>query len=172
VGAFDGNFSEGVNALLDPFGAATGNLGMDWFGSDLHSDVSEWGSDVIDFGNIMWKDRWNGVRKNPGRGLMSGGDNVLAGNPVGTHVNNEVFHRDDKPMWDIYGGPNQENFQNAADKGIDTSAAEGVNAVGNTVGKGIINYFTLGLGSTALDAADAWGRKDNSRADKIPSRVC
>jgi len=167
VDAFGGNSSENFNALLDPFGAATGNLGLDWFGSDLHDDVSSWGSDVTDFGNSMWKDRWNGIRKNPGRALMSGGDGFTAGNPVGTRINNEVFHRDDKPLWDIYGGPNQENFQNAADKGIDTSAAEGVHGVGSTIGKGIINYFTLGLGSTALDAMDAWGRKEDKQAGDI-----
>lgn len=157
---FGGDKGDIVNNLLDPLGGFLENAGENpWGLNELHEDTGDWMDDLADSTASLAKSRWDNVRKDPKRMLIAGamGDGFTAGNPVGTRVNNKLWGREDTPQWDIYGGPTEQDYQDAEDKGLDTSNIRGLNAVGSTIGKGVINYFTGGLGSTVLDAANNWG---------------
>lgn len=170
AGVFSGDKGDIVGNLLDPVGGTMENYGLSDYNplSDTHDDVNNWMDDMADVNSVVAQDRWRKVRDNPQRLAYTGGDIFTSYNPVGTRIANK-WEADDTttPAWDIYGGKTDENYQNAERRGIDTSNSRGLGAVGSTIGKGVINYFTAGLGSTALDALNSWGYGDESGAGDI-----
>jgi hypothetical protein len=159
-GVFSGDKGDIINNSLDPVGGFfQQNPDLDFFGAnDFHNDVGNWMDDLGDGNEAMAQNRWRNWRKGDGlqRSMMSG-DLYASGSPWGTKLNNEVFHRDDKPIWNTLGGKTSEDYRYAESQGEDTSNNQGLDAVGDTIGKGFLNAFTFGLGSTATSALDNWG---------------
>jgi hypothetical protein len=164
---FSGDKGDIINNSLDPVGGFIDNFGLDpWGANDLHNDVGNWMDDLGDANSAMAQNRWRNWRKRDGpqRALMSG-DLYASGTPWGTKINNEVFQRDDKPVWDSLGGKTADDYRYAESRGENTNNNRGVDAFGKTIGNGFLNAFTFGLGSTAANALDSWGYGDNNGAE-------
>lgn len=168
IGAFSGDKGDIVNNLLDPVGGfLQQNPELDFFGAnELHNDVGDWMDDLGDANSAMAQNRWKNFRKGDGfKRMAMSGDLYAAGSPWGTKLNNEIYGRDDKPIWTTMGGKTSDDYAYAESKGEDTSANRGVDSLGTTIGNGFLNAFTFGLGSTAVNALDAWGYGDNAAAE-------
>lgn len=166
---FGGDKGDVVNNLLDPFGGFMENVGINPFGlNELHEDTGDWMDDLADGNSAMAQNRWKNWKDGGGfeRMLLSG-DLYASGSPWGTKLNNELFGRDDKPIWNTMGGKTSGDYAYAASKGNDMSANAGVDAVGSTIGNGFLNAFTFGLGSTAARALDAYGNEGSVAGEDV-----
>lgn len=170
AGVFSGDKGDIVGNLLDPVGGTMNNWGLGEYNplSDTHDDVNNWMDSMADTNSVVAQDRWKKVKDNPQRLLYSGGDLYTSYNPVGTRIANKwEGDSSSTPAWDIYGGKTPENYQDAENRGINTANSRGLGQIGSTVGKGFLNAYTFGLGSTAADALNSWGYGDNSGASDI-----
>lgn len=170
AGVFSGDKGDIVGNLLDPIGGTMDNWGLGDYNplNDTHNDVNDWMDDMADTNSVVAQDRWKKVKDNPQRLAYTGGDLYTSYNPVGTRIANKwEGDSSSTPAWDIYGGKTGEDYQNAENRGINTANSRGLGAVGSTIGKGVLNAYTFGLGSTAADALNSWGYGDNSGAGDI-----
>ncbi len=174
AGVFSGDKGDFVNNLLDPMGGfLQNNPNFDPFGAnDFHNDVGEWMDDLGDTTELLGRSRtkniWNEIRSGDMlKRDAATGFSGFGGSPIGTRFTNKINAEEDRPLWDMYGGATPDDYDYVASKGQDTSAHEGLGAVGSAVGKGFINAFTLGLGSTALDALNSYGYGEDVDAEKI-----
>lgn len=160
VGVFGGDKGDIVNNLLDPVGGfmQTWDIGQGSDYGDLHNGIGNWMDDLGDSNSIMAQNRWKNFRKDDGlKRMLQTGDLYASGSPWGTKLNNEIWHTDNKPLWDTLGDTTSADQQEVENRGQDLSAYGGLRTVGTGIGKGFINAFTYGAGSTAIDAMDAWG---------------
>lgn len=116
---------------------------------DFAGNAGDWVQNMGEFGVSTLQDDWNKLRKNP-TSLAMGFD------PMSAKISNKTFGTDYKPYVSVYGGPTQENFQNAESRGIDTSNAQGADQIGRFAADRAADYFTGGWGSGALHTADAY----------------
>lgn len=169
AGVFSGDKGDIVGNILDPIGGTMDNFGLGEYNplGDTHDDVNSWMDDMADVNSQVAQDRWRKVRENPQRLAYTGGDLFTSYNPVGTRALNKVEgNSDPTAAWDMYGGKTEENYQNAERRGMDTSNSRGLGQVGSAIGKGILNAYTFGLGSTAVDALNNYGY-DQSNDDLL-----
>ena len=166
---FGGDKGDIVNNLLDPLGGFLENAGVNpWGMNELHEDTGDWMDDLADGNSAMAQNRWKNWKDGDGfQRMLLSGDLYASGSPWGTKLNNEVFGRDDKPVWNTMGGKTSGDYAYAASKGNDMSANAGVDAVGSTIGNGFLNAFTFGLGSTAARALDAYGNEGSVAGEDV-----
>lgn len=168
---FSGDKGDFVGNLLDPVGGHMENFGLDEYNplADTHDDVNSWMDDIGDSTELLARSR----TKNIGREMKSGemfkrdaltGFTGFGGSPIGTRFTNKVNANEDKPLWDMYGGATPDDYQYGENHGQDMSNQRGLDAAGQAVGKGFLNAFTFGLGSTALDGLNSYGYGDDEAA--------
>lgn len=169
---FGGDKGDVVNNLLDPLGGFLENAGVNpWGLNELHEDTGDWMDNLADANSAMAQNRWRNWKDGEGfQRMMLSGDLYASGSPWGTKLNNEVFGRDDKPIWNTMGGKTSDDYSYAESRGEDVSANLGVDTVGTTIGNGFLNAFTFGLGSTAVNALDAYGYGDKTAGEEAIKR--
>lgn len=169
AGITTGDAGDWVANSVNPLGGFLHNAGVDVTvgGDDPQQGFSNWLDDLNAGDTAIAKNRWDNWRKGDGLERMAmSGDLYASGSPWGTKLNNEVFGRDDKPIWDTLGGKTKEDYQYAENQGVDTNAIRGLDQVGSGIGKGVINGLSFGLGSSAIGALDNWGYGE-SNADLL-----
>jgi hypothetical protein len=161
---FGGDKGDIVNNILDPGGNFLESAGFDLGGyGDAREDVSNWMDDLGDTNEYLTENRRRNYKENNGfeRDFLTGFSG-FGGSSLGTKFTNEVYGKEDKPMWDMYGGFTQDDYQYAENQGQDTSNKQGLHSIGGAVGKGFLNAFTGGLGSTAIDGLNNYGMGESN----------
>mgnify|MGYP003645277105 CR=1 FL=1 len=156
LSSFLSNPFEAVSDTAESLGGAVQDAGH-WANANLlqpaenlGSNVGDWATDMSRFGASWGQDTWDNISHNPLSAVFF--------DPVSAKLANKVLRRDSiRPSVSIYGGPTEQNFANAERRGIDTSNTRGVDTAGRAAADTVANYYTFGLGSTALHALDNYG---------------
>lgn len=85
-----------------------------------------WLKDALGFEASHVSDLWAGIKKDPKR-------LVLGVDPLSTAGWNAVLGRQDEPLVNQVGGPTEQNYQNAENRGIDTGAGRTLHGIAGAV---------------------------------------
>lgn len=88
--------------------------------------MSGWLKNALRFEASRLGDMWEGIKKDPKR-LILGVD------PLSTGAWNFILGRHDEPIVGDFGGPTQQNYINAENKGIPTGSAQTLNGIAKTI---------------------------------------
>jgi hypothetical protein len=153
AGITTGNSGSNLGNLFDPGGGIMDTLGIDMGGiSDWRDQSADYFDSMADFEMSQLSDWGKKFRKNPEQLFLGAGD------PLSTKAWNGVLGTDYTPFVNQYGGPTNESYQSAEDKGVDTSNARGSHQVAQTVAS---YYGGQALGDLAGAAYGAVGPADS-----------
>lgn len=162
-----------LGSVLDPAGSFLNDIGMmpDFYGNAMDS-VNDSVNDIVDFEKFQLDEFWKRMQDDPSQ-LLTGVD------PFSTKVWNEVTGSEKTPWVNQYGGPTQEMFNKANQKGIDTGASAATHGIAQAIasyygGQGLGKLFNAAgasmnvgpgisqaVGRGATGAANAWVNDGN-----------
>lgn len=144
-GGNEGGFN--LEGVFNPAGGFAREIGAnpDWYDNAVQK-FGDWQDNIVDFEKDHVKGMWDHFRSNP---LGS----LVAGTPFSTKVWNKVLNKDWDPQVNQMGGPSDESYKHAEERGIDTGDARGSHQVAGAIAA-IIGGGALGAaGGTAGTAA-------------------
>lgn len=153
--AFDDGLRGNTNeSLSDLWGPVSNSLPAGW-GDEVQNNVLNPVSNFIDdqydaFGSHL-KDIGNGIKADPVRFLTAGID------PLSTGLYNAVTGSHDKPLTDQWGGMTKDEWQNAANRGVNTENAGYMSTLAHMVAAYYGGQALAGLGGLAYTAAYGGG---------------
>jgi hypothetical protein len=154
------------NLFTSMFNPAQDVLGDNGFGvepswlnnwNDTSSNTAEnWGSDVVNANEDELRNLGNHFSKNPGQVFYSGAD------PFSTKVWNAVTNQDNTPFLSQMGGETKQDFQNSANRGVNTEDHQYLSTLANMIAS--YQAGKWGAGALGSAGASAGGAAANSGA--------